>query len=216
MRSQDTVSAEGEHKVVALWKYDKGVVNNAPFVYHSAQLMPATEAETELAEYACAALDALKWQWGPAHIEVRMTSAGPRLVEVNAGRCNGLDFKLLADLGYGYNQFDATVDAWLSDDVFSELPSRPPAQLACHGRIVTLVSEVAGKLVRINHAEEIEQMTSLLNFEPEASEPGDEVKHTTDLGSWAGYAQLAHCDPDVLEADYRRLRELQSTMFEVE
>ena len=26
---------------------------------------------------------------------------------------------------------------------------------------------------------------------------------------------MAHADPEVLDADYRRLRELQSTMFEV-
>ena len=53
------------------------------------------------------------------------------------------------------------------------------------------------------------------SFEPEASEPGDIVKHTTDLNSFAGTAMMAHADPEVLDADYRRLRELQSTMFEV-
>ena len=34
-------------------------------------------------------LDTLGWRWGPAHIEVKQTSRGPVLVEVNAGRFNG-------------------------------------------------------------------------------------------------------------------------------
>ena len=34
-------------------------------------------------------LDTLGWRWGPAHIEVKRTSRGPVLVEVNAGRFNG-------------------------------------------------------------------------------------------------------------------------------
>ena len=213
----DTVSADGEHKVVALWRYEKGSANGAPFVYLSAELLSssgADEAEA-LMDYACDCLDALKWRWGPAHIEVRYTPDGPKLIEVNAGRCNGLDFKLLADLAYGYNQFFATVAAWLAPDEFAALPSRPPEQLNCCAKLVTLVSNVGGTLKQINHEEELSNMQSLFSFEPEASEPGDIVKHTTDLNSFAGTAMMAHADPEVLDADYRRLRELQSTMFEV-
>ena len=39
----DSVSRAGEHKVVALWRYDKGDVNGAPFVYFGAELMPSAE-----------------------------------------------------------------------------------------------------------------------------------------------------------------------------
>lgn len=35
----DLVSREGEHKVVALWRYDKGEANGAPFVYFCDELM---------------------------------------------------------------------------------------------------------------------------------------------------------------------------------
>ena len=31
----DTVSRDGQHKVAALWRYDKGEANGAPFVYFS-------------------------------------------------------------------------------------------------------------------------------------------------------------------------------------
>ena len=211
----DTVSRGGEHKVVALWRYDKGAANNAPFVYFGAQLMPATAAEADLIEYACSTLDALSWKWGPAHIEIRRTRDGPRLIEVNAGRCNGLDFKLLADLCYGYNQFDATVDAFLCAERWEALPSEPPLCLECRAWLVTLVSHVGGNLVRVRHVDKIKAMRSLLAFEPCAMQPGESIRHTTDLDTCAGVALLAHRDGEVLAEDYEKLRALQSSMFEV-
>ena len=42
------------------------------------------------------------------------------------------------------------------------------------------------------------------------------MRHTTDLDSSAGTAQMAHQDEDVLEREYERMKELQSTLFEVE
>ena len=84
----DTVSRDGQHKVVALWLYDKGSANGAPFVYFSAEARGAEGTREEaLIEYACAALDALAWRWGPSHIELKMTTTGPRLVEVRLLRC---------------------------------------------------------------------------------------------------------------------------------
>ena len=43
------------------------------------------------------ALDALEWRWGPCHLELMLTSRGPRLVECNMGRWNGIHFRRLAD-----------------------------------------------------------------------------------------------------------------------
>lgn len=39
----DTVSRDGEHKVVALWRYDKRQVNGAPFVYYCTELVQVAE-----------------------------------------------------------------------------------------------------------------------------------------------------------------------------
>jgi hypothetical protein len=156
-------------------------------------------------------------RWGPAHVEIRMTSRGPRLIETNMGRWNGLDFKMVVDLCYGYNAFDATIDTYISPAAvgFDRLPARPPATLACYGRLVTLVSSVEGRLVRLRHAEELERMDSLITFEPVASEPGDWIRHTVDLDTCAGLAHLVHRDAQVVAAEYQRLRALQSTLFEV-
>ena len=146
-----------------------------------------------------------------------MTSRGPRPIETNMGRWNGLDFKMVVDLCYGYNAFDATIETYISPAAvgFDRLPARPPATLACYGRLVTLVSSVEGRLVRLRHAEELERMDSLITFEPVASEPGDWIRHTVDLDTCAGLAHLVHRDAQVVAAEYERLRALQSTLFEV-
>lgn len=57
----DTVTRDGVHKCVAIWKYDKRVYNGAPVVYFGMQLLPI-EAEPALAEmvrYTTGVLDAL-------------------------------------------------------------------------------------------------------------------------------------------------------------
>ncbi len=42
----DTVSRDGVHKVVAVWEYDKRVVNGAPFVYYGVILRDASSDVT--------------------------------------------------------------------------------------------------------------------------------------------------------------------------
>ena len=87
----DTVSRAGEHKAVALWRYRKGDANGAPFVNFCDELMPMVgETEEALVAYALECLEAVGFRWGPAHIEIKMSCRGPVLVEVNAGRFNGV------------------------------------------------------------------------------------------------------------------------------
>mmetsp|Transcript_8739 Transcript_8739/g.25942 ORF Transcript_8739/g.25942 Transcript_8739/m.25942 type:complete len:112 (-) Transcript_8739:9-344(-) len=81
-----------------------------------------------------AVLDTLGWRWGPAHIEVKQTSRGPVLVEVNAGRFNGVDFGLLADVCVGHNAYDVTLDAYFDQAAWAALPALPPRALRGAGR----------------------------------------------------------------------------------
>ena len=134
---------------------------------------------------------------------------------MNAGRFNGVDFKLFADVCYGANAYDLAALAFLEPAAFLELPSRPAADLGCHGRLVKLVSSVSGSLTRLNHVEALERLASLVSFETKAAEEGDRVERTVDLHTCAGFAQLLHTDLSVLEADYETLRRLEPTLFSV-
>jgi len=110
----DTVSRNGEHKVVASWKYDKRSINDAPFVYYCTELVCDEESENSnysnnlmnkmnrnanndtsndeknvhrmqsIYAYACQVLDALEVKWGPAHIEIMWREEEEILVLVEA------------------------------------------------------------------------------------------------------------------------------------
>ena len=239
----DTVSRDGEHKVLALWRYDKGEANGAPFVYFGIDARGvAGETERRLLDYAVRVLDAVRWRWGPCHIEVKMVPsrrgadtqltaeregaedggvgcATPVLVEINAGRWNGEEFQSLAEACYGHDMLEATLDAYLDPRAWRSTPSAPPAELAVYGKNVKLVSSVEGMLTAPPsglHAEALDSLRSLRRFAPAAAEVGDHVVQTVDLNSCAGYCHLVHPDPRVISEDYTTLRGLQPQLFQVQ
>ena len=69
----DCVTAEGVHKCVAIWKYDKRfVADDAPVVYFGMRLL-ALDSEPQLArmvEYVEGVLNAIGIEWGATHSEV--------------------------------------------------------------------------------------------------------------------------------------------------
>jgi hypothetical protein len=211
----DLVSRDGVHKVVALWRYEKGPANSAPFVYFCDELMPVTgRRERDICAYAQSALDALGWRWGPSHLEVRDGAHGPVLVEANAGRFNGVDFLPLTSRCIGYSFYGAAIDAFCDSAAWEALPPAPPARLAAAGRLVKLVSYVEGNLCALHHQEELLALPSLLRYSPKYTEPGQDVALTVDLGSVAGFVLLSGPREQV-DTDYRALQAMQPTMFEV-
>lgn len=78
----DTVSRDGEHKIVAVWKYDKRPVNKAPFVYYSTEILQKDDVDVHVDDdvfvamvlnYTTKVLDALDVKWGPCHLEVLLS-----------------------------------------------------------------------------------------------------------------------------------------------
>ena len=217
----DTVSRDGHHKVVALWRYDKGEANGAPFVYFGVSPEPSAGAEAQaLTSYALRALDALGWRWGPCHLEIKLTRRGPRLVETNMGRWNGIPFKRLSDQCIGRNAYDLTLAAFLDGDAradaeWAACPDVPPPSLRARGQLVHLVSHVSGKLRRLRHGKSLSQLPSLVHFAPRFSSKGEVVRPTTCFNSCAGEAHLVHPDPQVVARDYALMRRLQPSLFAV-
>jgi biotin carboxylase len=121
----DIVSRDGEHKVVAIWEYERRVCNGASFVCFSQRLLTADEPRCrELMDYQRRVVTALGIRHGPTHGEVKWFKDEPVLVEVGA-RCHGMEgiWAPLADRIYGYNQINATLYAYLDKDAFDRLPA---------------------------------------------------------------------------------------------
>lgn len=117
----DTVAQNGEIKVVALWKYHKIAVNDAPFVYQCTELVDvSSNKEEEVCEYAIKILQAQGLKWGPTHTEIKYTSKGPRLIEINA-RWHAQNFPPLVQRSIGYDAVTVTLDAFFNPGNFVPL-----------------------------------------------------------------------------------------------
>jgi biotin carboxylase len=86
----DAVSRDGVYKVVAVWEYQRraGTSDTSP-MYQGMRLRAVDSAEMKaIVNYAEFVSRALGYINGPTHMEVVLTSAGPRMLEVS-GRCHG-------------------------------------------------------------------------------------------------------------------------------
>jgi hypothetical protein len=171
----DTVTRNGETKIVAVWDYDKRQANGAPFVNFATRLVdgafqPASEDEDlpplnstlsgtggsgvkiksnrtspsslsslprqaryvvvqKVCDYATSVLQSLEYNWGMAHVEVKVSlprnfrkaykkgSFEPpsvRLIEVNARQHNA-EWLQLTQACIGYNKIDVCAAAYLGD-----------------------------------------------------------------------------------------------------
>jgi hypothetical protein len=230
----DIVSKAGEHKVAALWRYDKRPMNGAPFVYHATEVVDAdTTVGRAVCQYAMQSLDALGVHWGTSHVEVIAPdgdeSSSPRLVEVNC-RQHNTDFAPLTSACMGYNALDMLLAAYLGDATefppdtehmrlkWDTLPDLPVTR--AYGAIVHLVSHVEGTITGVNQdaMEEIEHMESVLNMDiyPQFLKIGNHVSKTVDIRSDAGAIHIMNDDEEQFQRDYERIVELMPDLFPVD
>ncbi|KAF1794965.1 ATP-grasp fold, subdomain 2 [Phytophthora cactorum] len=212
----DTVSRNGEHKVAAIWKYDKRRVNDAAFVYFGLSLVPVEGIINEMIDYQFRVLDALGIRNGPAHGEVKFCHGSPVLIEVGS-RCHGGEgaWVPIANICVGYNQVTAAVDSILDGEAFAKLTDRPRKLLA-YGCEAMLVSYKNGVLKSTPGIAEIEKMPAFLKKEIFVA-PGDNMRQTVDMFTTPGSIMLTHKHRDVLEGNLARIRELEvEGLFEVE
>jgi len=225
----DIVSRNGQHKVAALWKYDKRPANNRAFVYFATELIGTTDSidAEAVCDYATSALDALNIKWGTTHTEiiVGQDDGVCRLVEVNC-RQHNMDFAPISMACIGYNALDMLLAAYLGntsnskkeDDValdWSLLPDRPVTR--AYGAMVHLVTHAKGELVSVNEdaLREIQSMDSTLDLEVYSTflQPGQVIEPTVDIKTDAGWVQLIHGDASIFQNNYYRILALMPTLF---
>ena len=211
----DTVASDGRIKVAALWRYRKLPANGAPFVYQCSELVAAEGAEAEaVCDYCVELLQALGLRWGPTHTEIKATPDGPRLIEVNAGRFHAQHFQPIVRRCLGYDALAATLDGFFAPGAFDLLPDRPD-RLLSHGLILHLINARQGTVRAVRHEEEIRALPSVIGLHLEAG-VGEPIARTVDIRTDSGYALLVHDDDAVVQADFNRIVQLQSSIFDVD
>lgn len=205
----NTVSRGGAHHVVEVWRYHKALVaGTVPMYDHEEPVPPGDPAVARVTAYALAVLDALEIRNGAAHTEVMLTERGPVLVEC-AARPGGAHAPEVVSRCLGTNQIDllARVIARpgeLADGTLPRYRIRTPL------RYVSLISQVHGTMPdagRLAAVRALPSFTEVVLGGP----AGSPVRPTVDLSSSPGYVYLSAPDAAQVEADYRRLRELERT-----
>jgi hypothetical protein len=224
----DTVSCNKEHKICAIWKYDKRQVSDdSPFVYYSTELVYNKTGEinkiTEIEDFCFRLLDNLNISFGPCHLEIKYREK-PILIEANVNRFHGQNIATIENMCYGYNQVALTRDLYVANskspfakealENWNNIPSRPYAVARCAARIVHLVSKHELILKNDVSFDNIFKLPTLLRYASMYDGvKGEKIKRTIDLSTNAGYALLVHPNKDDVDKDYFELINLQDDLF---
>lgn len=207
----NTMSRDGVHRVAEIWRTTHVAANGVHNLLDSAILMPATgEIQERLREYAFACLDALGVTDSPAHLEIRMTREGPRLVELGA-RLVGGPLSRIARLVSDDSQIDAIARAYLDPETFKATAARP---YRADGSVssTALISRWHGQLRgypglnRVRGLESFREAITLLK-------PGAEICPTVNDLTYPMMIVLAHADPAAVLRDSRTVRLLDDRDF---
>jgi biotin carboxylase len=207
----DSVSLDGAHKCVAIWKYDKRVYNGSAVVYYGMRLLEIDDepALRAMVAYTFGVLDQLGIRNGCMHSEIKLEPRGPVLIEVNC-RIHGGEgtWAAMAQEAMGYSAVSALLDAYLRPEAFALLPVLPTGFSAV-AMEAKLRSPVEGTLKSI-HAKRMGQIRKLPSYRSEmlAVEPGKPISKTIDAVSACGNINLVHADRAQVEKDYATLHAL--------
>src|SRR3990167_905745 len=128
----NTVSHDGVHFIVDIWKMNRIYINNIP-ICDSEEYIPHTELVFKiLSDYVKQVLVALEINFGAGHSEVMMTENGPILIEIAARLIGGIDPSAITEL-LGFNQISMLVESYLSPNRFLaiiKLPRMEPKKFA--------------------------------------------------------------------------------------
>lgn len=203
----NTVSRDGVHHLVEVWRYHKQAIAGGHWMYDYEQPVPLTDPHVpDLVDYTLAVLDALEIRNGAGHTEVMLTAAGPVLVECGA-RLGGSHQPDVVSRCVGTNQVEclALAIARPADVVHRRLPTYQPRSTL---RYVTLISPGDGIVPGPEGFAAVRELPSFLDLVL-TTPPGRPVTRTVDLATSVGYVYLESNDAEQVEADYKRLREFE-------
>ena len=211
----NTMSLNGEHRIVESWLYHKSIITTAygtrvPMYVHDDLLSLNSPRVQAVAGYAFDVLNALGFENGAGHLEIMLTSTGPVLVE--AGARLGGGYPLASRLASGRAPIDHFIDTIVAPNRFREFVRAPIAIHANSVRILQVLSYGSGRVLGYRG---IERLRALPSYREHHLEPvGGTIEPTTNLANSTGTILLAHPDPAQIAADTAVIRnELERALF---
>lgn len=122
----NTVSCNGRHGMVSMWKYDKVKMPNGTNAYNHAQSINKLDiGHSQLVSYAFDVLDAIGIKYGPVHGEYMIDDKGPVLIEVNCRPMGGGMSRKFVEKIFGHHETDCALDAYLDPVKFEQDLNKP-------------------------------------------------------------------------------------------
>lgn len=116
----NTVSLNGEHRLVSIWEYDKVKMPNGTNAYNYAETVnELTIGHSRLIRYAFEVADAIGIKYGPVHGEYMIDEKGPVLIEVNCRPMGGSMPRQFVDMAFGQHETDSALEAYLDPEGFA-------------------------------------------------------------------------------------------------
>ncbi|WP_263144164.1 ATP-grasp domain-containing protein [Pseudomonas sp. RIT-PI-AD] len=203
----NSVSHAGRHWISDVWKCRKTLSADGRKIYDYEDLQPADAAELPaLLDYAEGVLDALGIAYGPAHTELILTAAGPRLLETGA-RLSGLANPDALQAATGNDQVALTCACYLDPPRLEATPRR--YRVLRQARCLNLIAHRGGAFPRAAVSARLESLESFQSARFRLAEGAAGVP-TVDLNSSPGAVFLVHPDPTRIAADYRAYRDWEA------
>jgi hypothetical protein len=207
----NTVSRDGRHHACDIWKTHRISANGVPDLAAACHLLPRRgEPQEQLVDQAFRLLDALGIRHGPAHVELKMTPAGPCVMEVGARIC-GLDLPGLTELACGESQIGWTVDAYLRPDLFLER-YESDYRMTRSVAWAAMISPFDGILRGYPDLGELANLDSAGDIHLRV-QPGERITRTIDDSSYPLAMTLAHDVDEILLRDLGTVRYLDGKGF---
>lgn len=206
----NTISCEGRHRVVSIWKYDKVKMPNGANAYNNAVAVSRLEVgHSQLIRYACQVADAIGIKYGPVHGEYMVDEKGPVLIEVNCRPMGGgLPRRFLEEI-FGHHETDVALDSYLDPEKFDK-GFLTPYRIRKHGAIKVLItySETV-----VNSAPILQIATHLRSYCDSTFDfigKSATMPETNSLETSGGEILLLHEDEKVVQEDCELLHLLES------
>lgn len=206
----NTVSCQGEHRMVSMWEYDKVRLPNGTNAYNYMEtVMELGVGHSRLIRYAFDVLDAIGIQYGPVHGEYMIDEKGPVLIEVNCRPMGGGLPRRFLDLVWGQHETDSALDAYVDPERFHKQKRMPYRPL----RKGALKIFILPKDVRLDSAPVLQISRRLRSFYAGAfGRVGREdtlLEQTSNLETSGGYLYLLHRDEKVVRQELELLHLLE-------
>lgn len=200
-----TVSANGNHYLAHLIKYNKIRLNGRETVYDFVEFVPCDEPlMNDLFGYTKQVLNALGVRWGATHTEIICTENGPRLIETSA-RMIGGPVVHFARAATGSSQADKMVEAYVDSDVTSKEYVFNKTVMPVFLRAAT-----GGIISNLEVFEDALNLPTLLNRYLWVKN-GEYVRQTVDYLTAIGIIALSG-DRESIFCDYKKIRAMESQL----